>query len=200
LQEAQEYGMQLVFVSRTAFSEETSLIADMQAAYPDYLVVPQGGQSPAGVQGAAEIPALTDYSAYTHIACACGTGTMLAGITQALLPGQQALGISSLKVSDPHNNTLHSFVESQAGGLPFTLLYAYHFGGYARKNNALLAFMNDLYHRHGLPTDFVYTAKLFYGIDDLICNHYFTPGARLLAIHSGGLQGNRSLPAGTLDF
>jgi 1-aminocyclopropane-1-carboxylate deaminase len=200
LQEAEAYGMQLAFVSRTAFEEESSLIAAMQAAHPGYLVVPQGGQSEAGVQGAAEILSLTDQTPYTHIACAVGTGTMLAGLVKALLPGQQALGISSLKITDPENNSLRSFVESHAGGRPFTLLYQYHFGGYARKNSVLLAYMNELYRRHQLPTDFVYTGKLLYGINDLIHNNYFAPEARILVIHSGGLQGNRSLPPGTLCY
>jgi D-cysteine desulfhydrase len=200
LQEAQYYGMQLQFVSRTVFSEDEQLIAAMQAQYPGFLVVPQGGQSEAGIKGAAEILALTDHSAYTHIACAAGTGTMLAGLVKAAGPEQQVLGVSSLKIADRENNSLLSFVKEHTGLSNFSLLYDYHFGGYARKNDTLLGFMNSLYSRHHLPTDFVYTAKLMYGINDLIHNNYFPPGSRLLVIHSGGLQGNRSLAPGILSF
>jgi 1-aminocyclopropane-1-carboxylate deaminase len=35
----------------------------------------------------------------------------------------------------------------------------------------------------------VYTGKLLYGILDLVKNDYFKPGTKILAIHSGGLQG-----------
>lgn len=200
LQEAQAYGMQLHFVSRTAFNDEQLLMAEMALVYPDCLVVPSGGQSNAGVQGAREILSLVNYEAYTHIACAVGTGTMLAGLVQRLLPHQQALGFSSLKIADRAENSLLGFLNTYAQPTAFSLVYDYHFGGYARKNDSLIAFMNTLYQTHRLPTDFVYTGKLMFGINDLIYNNYFYPDSRILAIHSGGLQGNRSLPAGTLHF
>lgn len=200
LQEARHYGMQLQFVSRTAFSDEEQLIAAMQTEYPDFMLVPQGGQSEAGIQGAAEILALTDHSAYTHIACAAGTGTMLTGLVRASRPEQHVLGISSLKIADRENNSLLSFVKEHTGRTNFSMLYDYHFGGYARSNDILLRFMNTLYNEHQLPTDFVYTAKLMYGINDLIYKNYFPQESRLLAIHSGGLQGNRSLAPGILPF
>jgi 1-aminocyclopropane-1-carboxylate deaminase/D-cysteine desulfhydrase-like pyridoxal-dependent ACC family enzyme len=76
----------------------------------------------------------------------------------------------------------------------------YHFGGYAKKNTELIHFMNELYAKTGIPTDFVYTAKLFYAVTDLVGKNELPPGSKLLVIHSGGLQGNRSLPAGTLNF
>lgn len=200
LQEAAAYGMQLHFVSRTAFNDETALIAAMQLANPDYLVVPAGGQTEAGIQGAAEVLSLTDHSAYTHIACAVGTGTMFTGLIKAILPHRQALGFSSLKIADRENNSLLAFVKAHVPSNNYTFLYDYHFGGYARKNHTLIAFMNDLFLAHALPTDFVYTGKLMYGINDLIHKDYFTPDSRILAIHSGGLQGNRSLPPGLLHF
>lgn len=200
LQEAQAYGMQLHFVPRTAFNDEQSLMAEMALAYPDYGVVPSGGQSNAGIQGAGEILSLVNYEAYTHIACAVGTGTMLAGLAQRLLPHQQGLGFSSLKIVNRAANSLLSFLGTYAQPTAFSLVYDYHFGGYARKNDILIAFMNNLYKTHRLPTDFVYTAKLMFGISDLIHNNYFYSDSRILAIHSGGLQGNRSLPMGTLHF
>lgn len=200
LQEAQDYGMQLQFVSRAAFTDEEAMIAAMEQANPAYLVVPPGGQSEAGIQGATEILSLTDQEAYTHIACAVGTGTMFTGLVKGLAPHQQALGFSSLKIADRENNSLLSLVKAHTSSDSFTFLYDYHFGGYARKNNTLIAFMNDLYQAQGLPTDFVYTGKLMYGINDLIHKDYFPGNTRILAIHSGGLQGNRSLLPGTLNF
>lgn len=200
LREAQDYGMQLQFVSRAAFVDEQAMMAAIEQANPGYLVVPPGGQSEAGIRGAAEILSLTDQAPYTHIACAVGTGTMFTGIVKSLLPHQHALGISSLKIADRANNSLLSLVKAHTPSRSFTFLYDYHFGGYARKNSTLIAFMNDLFPAQGLKTDFVYTGKLMYGINNLIHNDYFTGEARILAIHSGGLQGNRSLLPGTLNF
>jgi 1-aminocyclopropane-1-carboxylate deaminase len=60
--------------------------------------------------------------------------------------------------------------------------------------------MNECYRLAGIPSDFVYTGKLFFAVNDLIEKNYFPPSSKILAIHSGGLQGNQSLPKGTLIF
>lgn len=200
LQDAQQYQMQLQFVSRASYANQQQMEADMAAQHPDHYIVPMGGQSHYGVQGAAEILKGRAYENYTHIACAVGTGTMLAGLVQASLSHQQVIGISSLKMPDVPDNSLHQFVAQETGKQNFHLFFDYHFGGYARKTTQLIQFMNDLYIQHQVPTDFVYTAKLFFGIMHLVSTRYITAGNRVLVIHSGGLQGNRSLPAGTLTF
>jgi 1-aminocyclopropane-1-carboxylate deaminase len=82
----------------------------------------------------------------------------------------------------------------------FTIIHDYHFGGYAKHKPELIAFMNTFYQQTNIPTDFVYTGKLFYAINDLINNDFFERGSRLLLIHSGGLQGNSSLSNRTLIF
>ncbi|RYG44824.1 MAG: hypothetical protein EOO01_18800 [Chitinophagaceae bacterium] len=60
--------------------------------------------------------------------------------------------------------------------------------------------MNEFYADTGIPTDFVYTAKLFYAVADLARKQFFPQNSDLLVIHSGGLQGNRSLAKGSLIF
>ena len=83
---------------------------------------------------------------------------------------------------------------------PFNLLHDFHLGGYAKTNLAQFDFMNQLWSTEKIPTDMVYTSKLFMAVKSLLANNYFSPTAKILLIHSGGLQGNRSLPAGTLLF
>jgi 1-aminocyclopropane-1-carboxylate deaminase len=218
LQEVQEYGMQLQFISRQAYGDEAAIIPVLQEKHPDFFIVPQGGQSHLGVLGAAEILQLAPIESYSHICCATGTGTMLAGLVHAALPHQQVIGICSLKMPDGENNSLNTFVKPYAVPLPasprerggefsigeplkkYKIFYDYHFGGYARKTGELISFMNTIYEKHELPTDLVYTGKLLFGILQLIQNDHFQPGSRLLMVHSGGLQGNRSLPQGTLTF
>jgi 1-aminocyclopropane-1-carboxylate deaminase/D-cysteine desulfhydrase-like pyridoxal-dependent ACC family enzyme len=80
------------------------------------------------------------------------------------------------------------------------IIHDYHFGGYAKQSPELLLFMNEFYKTTGIPTDFVYTGKLMYAIHDLIQKNFFPPGSEILLIHSGGLQGNKSLPERTLMF
>ena len=82
----------------------------------------------------------------------------------------------------------------------FELIWDYHFGGYAKRTSALIRFMNDFYTQTGIPTDFVYTAKAFFASFDLFKKGFFSPDNKILLIHTGGLQGNLSLPKGTLIF
>jgi D-cysteine desulfhydrase len=192
--------MQLQFISRARYSNEAAIIPELAAQYPDYYIIPQGGQSHLGVLGAADILQLTQIKSYSHICSAAGTGTMLAGLVHAALPHQQVIGICSLKMPDDENNSLNSFIRPYAGQKQYAIFYDYHFGGYARKTNELISFMNSIYQQHELPTDFVYTGKLLFGVMQLVQNNYFQPGSRILVVHSGGLQGNRSLPPGTLTF
>jgi D-cysteine desulfhydrase len=201
LQEVQDYAMQLQFISRGEYSNEEAIIPMLQEKYPDYYIVPQGGQSHVGVLGAAEIAQLAQIESYSHICCATGTGTMLAGLVHAALPHQQVIGICSLKIPDDENNSLNSFVKPYAANpKQYKIFYDYHFGGYARRTDELIRFMNDVYRQHGLPTDFVYTGKLLFGFMQLVQKGYFQADSRILLVHSGGLQGNRSLPAGTLTY
>ncbi|MFT3822453.1 MAG: pyridoxal-phosphate dependent enzyme [Chitinophagaceae bacterium] len=199
LLDAQEYGMQLQFISRENYTDQQPEL--WQQLYPHHLVVPQGGEGALGVQGAADIlPLATDYLSYTHLACAVGTGTMMAGIINASKAHQQVIGISSLKLQNASDNSIITFIGRHTQKSNFYIHTGYHFGGYARKNQELINSMNTVFKQHHLPTDFVYTGKLLYGVNDMIAKGEIPKGSKLLLIHSGGLQGNRSLPAGTLIF
>lgn len=201
LQDATDAGMKLVFVSRNEYADEATLHRSMQERFPDHYLVPQGGQSEAGVRGAAEILSLVpELPLYTHIACAAGTGTMMAGLVVASNPQQQVLGISSLKLGNTEHNSLETMLQAWAPQPNYRLFYQFHFGGYARKTAVLTNFMNRVWEETGIPTDIVYTGKLLYGMSSLATEKYFPPQSRLLLIHSGGLQGNRSLPPGTLLY
>ena len=72
----------------------------------------------------------------------------------------------------------------------FKIITDYHFGGYAKTNAELLSFKNDFEEQFRIPLDYVYTAKMMFGIFDLIKNNHFKEGATVVAIHTGGLQGN----------
>lgn len=199
LRDVQSYGMNLQFVSRQLYSSE-QFILQIEESYRDFLVIEEGGRGKPGIKGAEEILHLFPFHQYTHIVCAVGTGTMLTGIINSSLPEQQVIGIPVLKVDTSNNDTVSDYVSKNASSKNFILQYGFHLGGYAKKNDELIQFMNQLYHQYSLPTDFVYTGKLFYAATKLIENDFFKPGSNILLIHSGGLQGNRSLPEGLLHY
>ncbi len=199
LQELKALGMELVFVSRTAYRNRSQLVTDLNTSYPDYLVVDAGGQSPTGAKGATEIlDYVPELHSYTHILCAVGTGTMLAGLTLAAGKGQQIIGICSMKEKQEQTDLILKWFPSLENR--FELNTAFHFGGFARHTAELTDFMNLFYRQTGIPTDIVYTAKLCYAWKQLYLDNFFQPGSRVLLIHSGGLQGNRSLAPGILTF
>ncbi|HEY4206815.1 MAG TPA: 1-aminocyclopropane-1-carboxylate deaminase [Puia sp.] len=177
LLDAVYHGMQLDFISRQEYGQkdQPAFLNSLGARYPDAIIIPEGGAGPPGIKGSMDILQKIDSSPYSHILCAVGTGTTCKGIMAAAAPGQEVIGIS-------------------------VLTPPYHFGGYARHNQELLDFMNSWYHSTGIPSDIVYTGKLFYAALDMTRKGFFPPGSRVLLIHSGGLQGNRSLTRGTLDF
>nr|WP_214449173.1 pyridoxal-phosphate dependent enzyme [Flavihumibacter rivuli] len=199
LLEAEGYGMKFLFVSREQYQLKTQqpLFAEFPAA--DWTLIPEGGYGEAGIQGAATIlDAVSNLEQFSHIAAAVGTGTMLAGLARRSLPLQQLVGISALKGED--HLTEEVMVHGRINSDRLRIFFDYHFGGYAKHPSSLLDFMNGFYQQTSVPTDIVYTSKLCYGILDLAGKGYFPKGSNILLIHSGGLQGNRSLLKGELIF
>jgi 1-aminocyclopropane-1-carboxylate deaminase len=188
---ARDLGMDLRFVGRQDYREK-KLPRDLGEG-KTYLV-PEGGQGPKGVKGAATICELFERDAYSHICCATGTGTMMAGLVSAA-GDSLVTGINVLK-NPGVEETIRELLEGNNS--EFVVCNDYHFGGYARYNEELINFMNGFFQQAGIPSDFVYTGKLFWGVNDLIQQGFFPAGSKILVIHSGGLQGNSSLENGTL--
>ena len=199
---AAAYGMRLEFIARGEYAKKDQpyFLRRLTDRFPGAYIIPEGGAGPIGIKGSEDILRIGDTSQYTHILCAVGTGTTLMGLIRAAGPGQVVIGIPVLKGLDEWSAIdPHSFLtaDQKAGA---RLLTGYHFGGYARHPPELLEFMNRWHGETGVPTDIVYTGKLFFALWDSVRQDLFPAGSRLLVIHSGGLQGNLSLPPGILDF
>ena len=197
LQEAKQYGMHLKFLGRNNFQLLKTELLENNVTSNTYFV-DEGGYGTLGAKGAATILSNEKTNSYSHIICAVGTGTMMAGLINAAKPHQHVIGIPVLKNEATIRNEITQLITNKE--TPFTLLHDFHLGGYAKTNQAQFDFMNLLWATEKIPTDMVYTSKLFMAVKSLLANNYFSPTAKILMIHSGGLQGNRSLPAGTLLF
>lgn len=197
LQQASADGMKLIFISREKYRNKQAVTQDFRSE--NWYWIPEGGYGEMGVKGASEILQLAErWQNYSHVICAVGTGTMLAGLVSSAMANQTVLGISSMK----GNTQLDTDVKLLAGkaGANWEILHDYHFGGYGKYNAQLLAFMNRIYHEYHLPLDLVYTSKAMYATLNLIEKNYFPEGSKLLFVHSGGLQGNGSLDPQVLGF
>jgi 1-aminocyclopropane-1-carboxylate deaminase len=198
LEEAIEYGMEMVYVSREDYKGKENIV--QQFSTEDDYWINEGGYGIKGMLGTKDILQSAETSSYSYISCACGTGTTLAGLVEAALPHQKCIGISALKGHVNLRNDVMELLPDEHQDRSFEIMHDYHFGGYAKHPAELIDFMNELWKSEKLATDIAYTSKLVFAVKDLIAKQYFSTNDKLLVIHSGGLQGNRSLPAGTLEF
>ncbi|MFZ9695214.1 MAG: 1-aminocyclopropane-1-carboxylate deaminase/D-cysteine desulfhydrase [Chitinophagaceae bacterium] len=195
LQEAEKMGMQFCFLTRENYQQRiipTGLLSQ------DDWEIPEGGYSALGAKGASTIANLFQSKDFTHIICAVGTGTMMAGILNAMPTTTQVIGIPVLKGSKALDQAVKKLLVRPNEN--WNLIPGYEWGGYAKHPQGLLDFMNQWYLETNIPTDIVYTGKLCFAVNDLIKKNYFPENSKLLIIHSGGLQGNRSLATNTLRF
>jgi len=204
LQEAIQYGMQLEFIGRTNFQEIKNEMLLQHKVSPEIIThktktyfINEGGYGILGAKGAATI--LNNIgNSFTTIIAAVGTGTMLAGLINGSAQHQQVIGIPVLKNEQTIETEIKALLNNKS--THFSLLHQFHQGGYAKTSPALIEFMNQLWSTEKIPTDIVYTGKLLFAVNELLKENYFKLGSKILLIHSGGLQGNRSMPAGTLLF
>lgn len=197
LQEALAYGMQLEFMGRTHFQAIKNDLLKANNKENAVYFIDEGGYGALGAKGAATI--LNKHCKdFTTIIAAVGTGTMLAGLINAAEAHQNVIGIPVLKNEKSIESEIKTLLKDSTK--QFTLVHNFHQGGYAKTNPALIAFMNRLWETEKIPSDIVYTGKLLMAVESLLKENYFKAGSKILVIHSGGLQGNRSLPAGTLLY
>ncbi len=195
LQDATGWGMKLIFTNRASYKEK-QIPADIDRS--SLLIAGEGGYGQTGADGAATLLDYCNQEYYTHILCATGTGTMLAGIMNRCPSTVSCTGISVMKNNFSLGDATKQLLLDK--NRQPEILHDFHEGGYARHTPALLAFMNDFFRQTGIPTDFVYTGKLVKAVHQLVLENHFPPGSKILLIHSGGLQGNSSLSKGTLIF
>lgn len=197
LKNAASYNMKLLFLSREEFKQQRQSTVTNGNTY----VIDEGGYGILGAKGASEIlqyaPGVQNY---THIVCATGTGTMLAGLINASSPHQHVTGISVLKNNFSIEDEVKALVLNDGAHGSYNIVHNFHFGGYAKHPADLLEFMREAWSNCSLPTDIVYTAKTLYAVKEMIVNQTLPAGARILMIHSGGLQGNTSLKPEVLPF
>jgi 1-aminocyclopropane-1-carboxylate deaminase/D-cysteine desulfhydrase-like pyridoxal-dependent ACC family enzyme len=199
LNDCMSYGMQLEFMKRESF--DSIDLSQLSTLYPNHAIIPHGGYGRLGMLGAKEIMEIPGVETYDTILAACGTGTMAAGLIAGLQPHQQLNLVSVLKNNYSILDEIKLLlIEDEIRNKKFEIHFDFHLGGYAKKNPILFQAMNHFYNTHHIPTDFVYTGKLVHAFYRLMEANAFASVSKVLLIHSGGLQGNRSLCNNELIF
>lgn len=204
LRDAEAWGMQLYFVPRVGYRADNDvLLHQLRASYGNFLLVPEGGSNLIGARGATAMGwAITRQlgDAFDAVCVPCGTGSTLAGLACGLPRDKTALGFSVLKGQGNLGceiNRLYQALNADTdpccvAGAQWRLISGYHGGGYAKKLPPVLRdFWRDFEAETGILLEPVYSLKMFWGIACLAAQGYWPPGTRLVAVHTGGLQGRR---------
>ena len=186
-------GMKLTFIPRSHYREIASLpsVHKLTERFGKHTLIPEGGGSETGAEGASLINDLVPKNVYSHLCVSVGTATTLAGLLKGKEKKCHIIGFPAVRgLTDIPERLRKCGVADTAG---FSLEEAYHFGGFGKKTPQLIDFMNFFYEKQKIPLDVVYTAKMMFGVYDLIQQKKLPAGSRILCLHTGGLQGNSGI-------
>ena len=198
--------MQLEFVDRKTYRlrHDKSYLDELQLKYPDAVIVPEGGTNDLALKGVFETcNEIIEQShlPINHIFTATGSGGTIAGV----IAGFSLKGLSNLKVTGiavlkqaEYLNDVVSILVKNAGinaeqCIDWQLNTDFHQGGYAKVSPKLKSFCDEFTKQTNIPLEPIYTGKMFFALFQLIEQGYFKKGDNIIAIHTGGLQGNAGL-------
>ena len=188
LNDLANWDVHIRFAGRAEFYDR-----DAQASYAldnHLMFIPMGGDGPEGISGVQDFFDLLPLDEYDYGFCSVGTGTTLAGIAASkhsfnhIIGADPGTGDSSLA---GQIDTLQQLYP----GKKISLLSSGRKMG--KPGNEMVAFMNDWFNETGIPLDFVYTAPMGKLFLEMVNAGEIEPGKRVLLMHTGGLQGNRSV-------
>ena len=184
LSKAVKNGMKLEFISRQLYREKHTLAfqENLLQKYPNSYILPEGGTNALAIKGCEEILTTEDKN-FDYICCPVGTGGTLSGIINAAFSTQKIIGFSAL------NTDLSKEISKNVNSKNWKLFKEKEFGGFAKINQELVSFINKFTEEYHLVLDPIYTGKMFYAVVKKMKKGYFKENSRILAIHTGGLQG-----------
>ena len=179
---AHQNGMSFRFVTRETYRYKERLMAELQTEFPESLVVPEGGTNENAVEGIQYM--LTDETKdFDYICNAVGTGGTASGLSKFAQPHQKIIGFKAVK-----DNSLENRIKNLSKKDNFTLIDASD-GGFGKITDENVRFINEFYQYFGIVLEPVYTGKMLRKIFEMIADDYFPANSKILAFHTGGLQG-----------
>jgi 1-aminocyclopropane-1-carboxylate deaminase len=197
LQDLATWNTNIHYVDRKTYQQraEPDYLKTLQQQYPNALIIPEGGSQQQALQGVGEIIQELE-NQYDYILAPVASGGTLAGLIQKIAQHSkqldcQILGIAVLKGEGYLEQLVTDLLAKNEQTKNWQINHDYHFGGYAKANNELVQFCCDFYQQTEVKIESVYSGKLFFALRDLINKGYFPQKSRILALHTGGLQGAR---------
>lgn len=197
LTQARKWKMDLKFITRQEYRErnDSAFIAQLQARYPDYYIVPEGGSNKAALVGVGNvIQELDEQCEFDTLIVAVGSGGTLAGIVNADENRHALYGVPVLKNAEYLYDSIKQLLPDQA--LTYNnwqLLLNYHGGGYGKFSEQDANTLIDFIKKTKIPLEPIYSGKMILALLDLVKKDHFKPGEKIVLVHTGGLQGLQGL-------
>ncbi|WJG08684.1 pyridoxal-phosphate dependent enzyme [Aliiglaciecola sp. LCG003] len=200
LTDIQQWGAKIEFVDKLTYSKrnDEDYLNRIKQQFDNPVIIPEGGSQQQALHGSAEIINELQQS-YDYIVTPVASGGTMAGLVHGIdliaQVSSKILGIAVLKGQDYLEHLVKDLLpEAQNRSLSaqWQILHDYHCGGYAKKTPELISFCEDFYQDTHIKVEPVYSGKLFFALKQMIEQGYFPANSKILAIHTGGMQGNRN--------
>ena len=179
---AHQNGMSFRFVTRETYRYKEKMMKELQEEFPEALVIPEGGTNENAVEGIQYM--LNDETKeFDYICSAVGTGGTVSGLSKFAQPHQKIIGFKAVK-----DNSLENRIKNLSKKDNFILIDASD-GGFGKITDENVRFINEFYQYFGIVLEPVYTGKMLRKIFEMIADDYFPANSKILAFHTGGLQG-----------
>ena len=179
---AHQNGMSFRFVTRETYRYKEKMMKELQTEFPESLVVPEGGTNENAVEGI-QYMFTDETNDFDYICSAVGTGGTVSGLSKFAQPHQKVIGFKAVK-----DNSLENRIKNLSKKDNFTLIDASD-GGFGKITDENVRFINEFYQYFGIVLEPVYTGKMLRKIFEMIEDDYFPANSKILAFHTGGLQG-----------
>ncbi len=208
LQDCMDWGMKLMPVSRAEYREKhlPFFKAWLRDQFGNPWIIPEGAGDAFGTMGCQGLNTSEDLEhPWDAVVVSAGTGATAAGIALGLRGLSHLFAGSALKGVDMGNLILerldNALMDSRWAAEimeEVTPWHDAHQGGFGKIPTKVEAFMDQFQTETGIELDGVYTAKTMLKLQAILQTpsaqrpEQFDRGSRVLFVHTGGIQGNRS--------
>lgn len=203
----QEQTMKLHYISRTQYREKNNIgfIDKLKEQFGDFYLIPEGGSNALAVKGTSYIPKIASKLLNQNIdyfALAIGTGGTAAGILNGIDEitnenlKSKVLAISALKGGDFLRNDIEELLNAcyendtnRTQNILENLILEtnFHEGGYAKKSERLVKFIDEFNQKNDFQIEPIYTGKVFFAVYELAKHNFFEEGNTIVLVHTGGI-------------
>lgn len=190
LRDISAWGAQIIYIDRVTYQRrnDANYLNELSTQYKGYAIIPEGGSHIDAMQGVAKIVQEIEWN-FDAIVTPVASGATLAGIAQSINADQQAIGIAVLKGEEYLESLVQNFMVHPNNN--WHIEHAFHHGRYAKITPELRSFCSELHKKYGIPTEGVYSGKLFFALKEMLAAGTFSQGQKILILHTGGMQGAR---------